>query len=211
MNELLKIKSDLKDQLQKELPGEAVQLQMAPVFRKPAEAYGDKILTATKAAVMLLIFDYGHELSTLLIQRTAGGIHASQIALPGGKCEKEDLDEISTALRECNEEIAIPLNEIEVLGKLSPVYIPPSNYLVTPVVGWYSGKHDFTLAEDEVTRIIVEPVATFLDPSKVFTASFVMHTGVPTDAPAYQLKTDVMWGATAMMFSEFAAVLKKII
>jgi 8-oxo-dGTP pyrophosphatase MutT (NUDIX family) len=207
------LKESIRKSLAMELPGESAQLRMAPDHRRPLDFYTNELPKASIAAVMLLLFrsPADGELSTLLIKRPETGIHASQIALPGGRVEPEDPDLIATALRETREEISVDPSEIDVLGKLSPVYIPPSRFLVTPVVGWYSGHFNFIRAENEVSDLFIIPIKSFIDRELRFVAEFRMHTGQLTQAPAYKLGNESMWGATAMMFSEFSEVIKDLI
>lgn len=201
----------LRTRLSENLPGETIQLLMAPDFRRPLSFYQQEIASAKIAAVMILLFrDSNGDLSTVLIKRRESGVHGAQIALPGGKMEESDADLYFTAIRETHEEIGVHPQQIELIGKLSPLYIPPSRFYVTPVVGWLHGEPEFTIAEAEISQITIVPVKTLLDESIKFVDTFHTHTGIPTTAPAYRLELGSMWGATAMIFSEFCEVYRDL-
>lgn len=201
----------LKNRVNTGLPGEEAQLKMAPVHRKPLAFYGKNTDTATRSAVLLPLFRMNGELSTLLIKRQGGGIHASQIALPGGKCEPEDIDVTATALREAQEEVSILPADVTVIGSMTPVYIPPSHYIVTPVIGWYEGETNFRSCEREISELYIIPLKVFSDKSRIIVGDFTMHTGQKTEAPAYRLDQGLLWGATAMIFAEFTELCKDLI
>jgi 8-oxo-dGTP pyrophosphatase MutT (NUDIX family) len=207
------LRENLRKNLASPLPGESAHVRMAPEQRKPISHYEKDLPNAFIAAVMLLVFrsPQDGQLSTVLIKRRETGIHASQIALPGGKKELDDPDLIATAIRETQEEISVDPAELEVLGKLSPVYIPPSKFLVTPVVAWYHGNFNFIRQENEVSEVFIVPLRSFIDRELQFVSEFRMHTGQLTNAPAYRLGEQVMWGATAMIFSEFSEVIKDLV
>ena len=82
-------------------------------------------------------------LNLLILRNTYKGIHSAQVSFPGGKTEKEDDSYEDTALREAEEETNILKDTVEVLGEITPVYIPPSNFIVQPVIGWTHKQPDF--------------------------------------------------------------------
>ncbi|MGB0424803.1 MAG: NUDIX hydrolase, partial [Flavobacteriales bacterium] len=108
-----------------------------------------------EGAVLLLLYPKGENWSTVLIKRTKyEGVHSAQIALPGGKREAGDADMSDTALREAWEEVGVPLKEVSLLGNLSDVYIPPSNFLVSAYVGVVKSRPGFVAQESEVAEIL---------------------------------------------------------
>ena len=122
----------LAQQLTQTLPGTSSQYKMAPVLRKSSAEYLEKASNVKSSSVLLLLYpdkDYG--LGTVLIKRPLNsGVHSGQIALPGGKVEPNDANFEATAKRETREEIGVPEHEIEILGALTSLYIPASNFLV---------------------------------------------------------------------------------
>ena len=113
---------------------------------------------AKQSSVLILFYEKEGKLYIPLIKRASyDGVHSGQIAFPGGKVEPEDKDMIATALRESQEEIGISLTGIEILGILSPVFIPPSNFLVNVVLAYTSSVPQFTIDTFEVDELIEFP------------------------------------------------------
>jgi 8-oxo-dGTP pyrophosphatase MutT (NUDIX family) len=128
------LKIALTKKLTQELPGEKAHLEAAPFRSLRLEKEGVK---ARESAVLVLCYPKNKESYIVLIQRPEyDGAHSGQIALPGGKVEKTDTDIVHTALREANEEVGIVINDVEVVGQLTEIYIPVSNFKVTPVIGF---------------------------------------------------------------------------
>lgn len=196
----------LRIELRKELPGPKVQLRMAPGIRLQS-----KIKTsAKKAAVLILLYPNEQSFFTVFIKRTKYlGIHSGQISLPGGKMEKNDFDIAATALREAEEEIGINRNDVEILGYLSQLLIPVSNMLVYPVIGYIPRRPGFYTHPGEVAELIETSIEEFLRPEVVqnkiekilFTKAVV---------PFYNIHGNHIWGATAMIISEFTELLQRI-
>lgn len=190
----------LEKRLLNPLPGESAQRKMMNVNRP------DILLpeNARHSAVLILLFPENDEISIALIERVAdGSIHSGQIALPGGRMEKEDADLITTALREANEEVGLQKNEVAILGELTRLYIPVSNFIVQPVVSFAKIKPGLFPSDSEVARILYIPLrALFARKEKVDvkasgTHELVMHVN------AYILEEHtILWGATAMILSE---------
>ncbi|SFC61818.1 NUDIX domain-containing protein [Flagellimonas taeanensis] len=152
--------------------------------------------------------DMANETRLLLILRKVyEGIHSNQIGFPGGKEEQEDRDLLQTALRETHEEVGVPPHAIEVIKELSEVYIPPSNFLVSPFMGIYPDPRPFVKEESEVEQLVEVFLRDFLDDSnhieEILSTSYAMNINVP----AYRLNGYTVWGATAMMLSEIKELL----
>lgn len=205
MNNLLQ---QLEKKLQEPLPGLEAQMRMAP----PVRTRDMKIpVNVRYGAVMILLYEEEKEWHTLLIRRVEDGhTHSGQISFPGGKKDEDDLNDWMTALRECEEEIEVLAERIRVLGSLTPLFIPPSNFLVTPVIGFHDGKPNFRAYEGEVQEVIPVPLKTLLSPTikkhhPVFRSDNPMKK---MQTPVYYLHDDIIvWGATAMMISELEALL----
>lgn len=187
--------------------------KMAPLERfsslQPAY-YADK--NPKKAAVLLLIYPKNREAHLVLIVRNAyEGVHASQIAFPGGKVEKTDLGLSFTALRETEEEIGVSIHKIQIIRAFSEVYIPPSNFLVLPFLGIVKEAIQFNLDPHEVKDIIELPLATLLDDDIIVEVKMKTSYANEMLVPAFKIEEHIVWGATAMMLSELKELLKNSI
>jgi 8-oxo-dGTP pyrophosphatase MutT (NUDIX family) len=134
-------------------------------------------------------------------------VHSSQVAFPGGKVELEDDHLEMTALRETHEEIGIPPNHIKVMRSFSEVYIPPSNFVVQPFLGYSQSELVFVPQPEEVAGIIEMPLAALLDESILIEHRLSTSYANDIDVPAFKVDNHVVWGATAMMLSELKDVL----
>ena len=169
-----------------------------------------QIATAKKAAVLLLVHPHEDNAHFTLIERSAyDGVHSKQIALPGGKVEKQDLDINETALREAHEEVNIIPDDVKIVTGLSPIYIPPSNFYITPILGISKKRPDYIAEIKEVQHIIEVPLA------ELFKASILKQTKVSVSksssfkTPYLDIKDKIVWGATAMILNELRHFLKK--
>ena len=197
----------IKLQLQKELPGKQAQYIMSPKHRY-AEHVAVPPEDARRSAVLLLLFPYKEKLSIVFIKRNNDAPHHSgQIAFPGGGCEQEDKTIIDTALREANEEVGVIKNNIEIIGKLTPLYIPVSNHYVMPVVGFSEITPNFIPKESEVQKIIKISVKELFKPENKASKTFNKYNST-FEAPYYDANGEHIWGATAMILSEFHEVVK---
>lgn len=201
----------LETLLKNELPGLDAQMKMAPPIRTRLMDAPDD---ARLGGVLILLIESGKEWNTVLIRRTEDGhTHSGQISFPGGKHDRSDADIIATALRECEEEIGVPQDSIQVLGTLSPLYIPPSNFLVTPTVGVVSFVQAFKPSEKEVQEIIQVPLSLLFHPT-VKSEKHVRRSDDPNQemkTPVYALNDDiVIWGATAMIISELEHLIQSL-
>ena len=197
-----------------ELPGEAIQLKMAPIERLIELKANARVQnTAKKSGVLVLFYpDLNQETHLILILRkTYKGVHSAQIGFPGGKREDQDNSLQDTALREAEEEVGVSRESVSVLKELTEIYIPPSNFFVQPFLGITRLTPNFYPQENEVEALIEVPLAHFMDDaivtSKVLTTSYATSI----DVPAFLLNGHVVWGATAMMLSEVREILKQLL
>lgn len=169
--------------------------------------------TAKKAGVMALFYPTEQNNTNLLLmlRKTYKGVHSNQIGFPGGKVEKEDKNLLDTALRETFEEVGVPQNRVEVMGKLSSIYIPPSNFEVQPYVGLYPNPAPFIIQESEVAHLVEVSLLDFMDDSKISTQKLSTSYADNIDVPAFKLNGYVVWGATAMIMSELKELLKQLL
>lgn len=188
-------------------------MKMAPLERVSSlssKEYLDK--DPKKAAVMMLLYPRNNEAHLVLIVRNSyPGIHASQIAFPGGKVEPTDIDLQFTALRETYEEIGVQPDKIQIIKPFSELYIPPSNFLVSPFLGVVYDEITFMPSPYEVKRILEMPLRDLLDDSII--TKVVMSTSYAENikVPVFNVDKYVVWGATAMMMSELKETIKKVL
>ena len=203
----------LKTELGKPLPGEEAQYRMAPPYRPNLSKEEILKLNPRISGVMLLLYEKNNLLHLVFTQRKKyEGVHSGQMSFPGGKKDEDDLDIIQTALRETEEEIGIEKNKIEVIGQLSKLYIPPSNFLVQPVVGFSNSIENFIPQANEVEKIVQIPVDFFLDQQNInLKTEIKIFNGNVVHVPAYIFNEHVIWGATAIMLSEFVFIIERIL
>jgi 8-oxo-dGTP pyrophosphatase MutT (NUDIX family) len=196
---------DVRAALKRPLPGLAAQARLAPPYRleQLLQAPPDD---ARPAGVLILLYPRAGALHFPLTRRTDGvEKHKGQISLPGG-AQEEGESLLDTALRETREEIGVAVDAGSLLGELSPMYIPPSGFLVTPFVAALPERPVFSTLEREVAELIEAPVTALLDPALVRREMWNLR-GVDVEVPYFQIGPHKVWGATAMVLSEFAAVM----
>ncbi|MCC8174269.1 MAG: CoA pyrophosphatase [Odoribacter sp.] len=198
----------IKTPLYSVLPGKEAQDKMAPVSKYIEGGENVYNCPPVESAVMILAIPSEDKLVIPFIKRTQKGRHhAGQIALPGGKKEESDNSFIETALREYKEEIGVKSEDIVILGTLSPIYIPVSNFTIHPVVGTTIKKPTFKKCEDEVEEIILVPISELFNPENKRTQNFSQDRREVT-APGYHIGGYFIWGATAMIIAEMEQIMK---
>jgi 8-oxo-dGTP pyrophosphatase MutT (NUDIX family) len=201
---------ELTERIKLPLPGKDAQLKMASAIRNKQLNFSYDISTATRSSVLILLYPFAERLYTVFILRpTYDGVHSGQVSFPGGKCEKNDVSLINTALREAEEEVNIKSEKVQVLGTLSELYIPPSNYIVLPVLGFIENRPAFSPEPAEVAEIIETDICFLFDDQKL--KSKTLHiNGFKIEAPYFDVNGHVIWGATAMILSELKEVILSI-
>lgn len=195
----------LRKRLSQPLPGNRGQRRFAPELSFGRHT-GPPAHDARPAAVIALFYrDTGVWKLPLTLRPDDFPSHAAQISFPGGMAEQGETAE-QTALRELHEEIGVPSEPVTVVGRLSPIYVFNSNFLVTPIVGVHCGKARFSPCASEVAEIIELPVAHLLDPSN-YSEHIIRRREVSFVAPHISLGTHRIWGATSMMLGELIEVL----
>ena len=199
----------LQDALSQPLPGLEAQLRMAPSPRIGWDPLQIPEGTHDGAALVLI---YPHEDAFFLPLTVRGsGLrnHTGQVSLPGGRVDEGETIE-AAALREAEEEIGVDRGSVLVLGRLTPLHIPVSNYLLHPVVGFLPARPVFHRAEWEVARIIEPTLAQLRDAATVKRELQRRATGgqtIDVDVPFFDIESEKVWGATAMVLAEFCAIL----
>jgi len=183
------------------LPGWEAQRLLMPEGRDLEPLSTDLL----PAAVLIALFPHNDAWYFPLIQRSRDGFaHSGQIALPGGRQEKPESD-IETALREAEEEVNLPAKEIQILGMLSPLPIPVSQHLVQPVLGFMPEKPDLQPDPREVDHIFTVTLDEFIRTEIQFETRYFKARD--WRIPYFLLQGHQVWGATAMILSEFRALL----
>lgn len=197
-----------------QLFGESSHAKMSPPYRLDlAKKMKEKALSAKKAGVMALFYPNRQAYTNLvlILRKTYKGVHSAQVGFPGGKFEKSDHSLEFTALRETEEEIGIPNEQIQVLRKISPLYIPPSNFMVHPYMGILDHYPKFRKQEDEVEQILEISLNEFLLESNSISTVVPTSYNVEVEVPAFKLNGHIVWGATAMMLGEIKDLLKQVL
>ena len=188
-------------------------IKMAPLER--ISYLKDKSYTEKKprnAAVLMLVYPKnGIAHLALIVRNTYPGVHSSQIGFPGGKEELEDGTLEFTALRETEEEVGVQMHKVEVIRQCSEIYIPPSNFLVTPYLGFSTEILQFSPNPDEVKRVLELPIHQLLNDEIIVQTKMTTSYATNIDVPAFQVEKYVVWGATAMMLSELKELFKNAI
>lgn len=193
------------------LPGESAHAKMSPPERIAKVREIDfSVVNPRRAAVLMLVYPKDAQAVLTLIERNAyKGVHSSQIAFPGGKIESFDSSPLFTALRETEEEVGVPRETINIVCPFSELYIPPSNFKVSPFLGYCNQTPLFIADPREVASIVELPLSVLLDDR--FTEIRTMATAYSQsiEVPVINVGRHAVWGATAMMLSELKEVLKQ--
>lgn len=199
----------LNSRLLQPLPGRTAQYRMAGIRRIESLFPDADVSKARLSSVLILLYPANGYISTVLIRRPVyEGVHSGQLAFPGGRKEESDKDLIETALRESFEEAGIKKEEVDVIGKLTDLFIPPSNFLVSPIVGYSRSRPLFVPDPQEVDEIIEVPLEDLMKP-EVNTRKTVSAGDWSAEVPCFYLQNQVIWGATAMILSEFLEILSE--
>ena len=205
MTSLTALTDHLRNRLQEPLPGEAAHRLMASSARTKLGIVPNE--RTRKSAVLICFYPYQNRIYLPLILRPQyDGVHAGQMAFPGGRMERIDENLTRTALREAQEETGIRVADVQVLGLLTELFIPPSNFYVQPVVGVLPYRPDFYPDPREVEAMVEVDLETLIDKT-IIGDSQIEVRGITVDAPYYQIQNYRVWGATAMMISELLMVI----
>jgi 8-oxo-dGTP pyrophosphatase MutT (NUDIX family) len=162
-----------------------------------------------QAAVLLLLYPDATDLRLPLTVRSDRlPNHRGEVSLPGGAIDPGEDGPISAALREAHEELGVPPEAVKVWGMLSPLYISPSNYQITPVVGLIDPVPTLRPNDAEVSAVITVTVRELLDPALVLEEQWTLR-GAEVHVPFFAIAGHKVWGATAIVLSEFVARMRR--
>lgn len=192
------------------LPGHEAHRRMAPRHSVRENVLSIEGRECREAGVLaLLLARNASPAIVLTVRRTDLPDHGGQISFPGG--QREDAEPLSvTALRETEEEIGLPRTEVTMIGKLTPLYIPPSNFCVHPFLGAASNPPPLSPTDEEVDQILPVSLEVLLDPKTRIVEPWDLH-GEQVDVPYYEADEHKIWGATAMILSEVLALVREAV
>ena len=198
----------LKETLRGELSGEEAHQKMLPPGRR-LKTHNGELSLVKPSSVLLLLFPEGDQIYICLIKRPSTMTHhPGQISFPGGKIEKEDLSAEMTALREAQEEVGINPSIIQIIGKLSELYVEVSKFLIHPFLAWADQKPDFLVNASEVEELILFPLTDFIANETILETELDTLSGL-LRVKYYPFKSEIIWGATAMILSELIEIMKR--
>ena len=202
-------KNKIPTYVTKALGGLDAQFKLAPELRLKYNTDKIKANNPRLASVLVLFYpNENNEITFLLTERASyKGTHSAQISFPGGKVDITDINMEATALREALEEVGVHVMPTQVFKEITPVYIPPSNFLATPFLAFVSEKPKFRInyEVENTIEVLLEDLLNEGSLSKVNLTTSYMHN---VDVPCFKLNGYVVWGATAMMLSEIKELLK---
>lgn len=167
-------------------------------------------VTPRAAGVLILLYPDGDDVRLPLTVRSETlPNHRGEVSLPGGATDPDDDGPAATALRECYEELGVEPRTIEVWGTLTPLYIPPSNFQITPVVGWRPEPPQLQVSLHEVSAVLTVSLRELLEPERVRVEQW-HRRGMDMLVPFFDVAGHKVWGATAFVLSEFVARLRRV-
>ena len=189
-----------------ELPGSTSHETM--MVKPRYKSTGKK--TSIPAAVLILLYPIKNKWHFFLTKRTnTVEHHKGQISLPGGMLEKGESHK-EAAIRETFEELGVQSEDINIIGPLTPLYIPISNFKIFPFVGWINSTPDLKIQSKEVSKVFSPSILSLMDPQTKKVKDSIL-LGQKVKIPFFNLKNEVVWGATSMMLSEFKHILKGVL
>jgi 8-oxo-dGTP pyrophosphatase MutT (NUDIX family) len=192
----------LENRLKHELPGISSHLKMAPKIMERSFRALEPSSNARRSAVLIILTNAENPEILFTLRSSNLRKHRGQISFPGGMIEEGETAQ-DAALRETFEEIGIERDKIKIIGRLSPLFVPPSNNLIHPFIGIIEKMPDLIISEDEVEECFTIKISYFADPINVFSKKEILE-GYEVDMPYWEVeKKSKLWGATSMILHEF--------
>lgn len=199
--------TQLTHQLKQPLPGATAHEKMIHNARRYANLIPPD--NARKSAILIAFYPFKNQIYIPLILRPPyDGTHGGQMAFPGGRMEDDDESLERTALREAQEEIGIKAIDIKVIGQLTEIYIPPSNFIVQPIVGFLNYRPDFYPDPIEVDKIFEININELCDNNAIENRKIKVR-GLWLETPGYAVANQWIWGASALMLAELIEVINQ--
>jgi len=203
--DFIKTTEKILKELNNPLPGRESHLLMAPEIQRTPEYE----IPEREGAVLLCLYADKDDIRIVFIKRTEyEGPHSGQISFPGGLRNNTDKDLMDTALRETEEETGILRSDINILGRLSTLHIPVSNIIVHPFIAYCKTEPFFRIDKKEVQHLIVPLLKVFLDPENIKKEKWIL-SAKEVEVPFFNVDGHKIWGATAMILSEFICLINK--
>ncbi|MGK7389039.1 MAG: NUDIX hydrolase [Candidatus Cyclobacteriaceae bacterium M2_1C_046] len=203
----------LRKRLTAPLPGDEARQLMMPIGRASEQ---QRLMEEEKeklrlGGVLILLFQQEGQIKfPLTLRHTYPGIHSGQVSLPGGRKEEQDNDLIMTALRETEEEIGVSISDINVIGTLSELYIPPSRYKILPTVAYIEKDPTFEIDPREVKELFLADLQHLTDIKFRKKKEILVRGQYRLNTPYFDIQDKVVWGATAMILSEFSKIVEEV-
>ena len=196
--------AEFTDLLKHTLPGEIAHSKLAPSHRPDLLKLRKNNPSPRLSSVLILLFREENIVKLVFTKRVEyDGIHSGQVSFPGGKAEPSDQDLSFTALRETHEEIGLESKDIHIIGTLSDLYVAPSNFIIRPFVAIYEGEPRFVRDPVEVAEIFSVPLSDLIHYGNEINHTIIYRTGAEIEVPGFKFGQHLIWGATAMILSEF--------
>jgi 8-oxo-dGTP pyrophosphatase MutT (NUDIX family) len=197
---------DIVQALQLELPERRGHEKMLPPNRK-LDIPENAMKKPHKSAVLILLFPIKSQLHICLTVRNKKlRTHPGEISFPGGKIDDGEQEIFQTAIRETEEETGITVENASIIGFLSDIYIPVSNFIISPVIGILAEKPHYNINKVEVERVLTIPLSHLFN-EKNKSVEKLLIRGQERMIPCYKFDKEIIWGATAMIISEFETLL----
>ncbi|MFL5801653.1 MAG: NUDIX hydrolase [Roseiflexaceae bacterium] len=195
-------------------PGPAIPLDQLLLVRDLEDRFARRLdppdgVSPRPGAVLILLYPDGADLRLPLTVRSDRlPNHRGEVSLPGGATDPQDDGPVATALRECWEELGVAPEDVVIWGVLTPIYIQPSNFRITPVVGFSAQPPALSPNYDEVSAVLTVTLRELLDPGQVLVEQWTLR-GIEVQVPFFAIAGYKVWGATALILSEFVARLRR--
>ncbi len=189
------------------LIGEKAHREMSPINRS-ISVNSLKDEKVRKAAVLIMLHEEDGTIYFPLIERHVyEGNHSREIGLPGGKIEESDINLAEAVLRENEEELGVRQSEVKLIKELTQIFIPPSNFMVTPYVGFLNSQPSYIPDPIEVKTIIKISIDQLLENSNI--TNIIKHNeSFKNEIPVFKIDDNIIWGATACILNELKYLLK---